>query len=77
MCQHVRDRQRGLSRKGFIPKILVERSSMCEAGSVDRLSVGAFVGVKLGGGNPRFCVYDCNEIECHSPFSSSVCSVVL
>ena len=50
MCQHVRGRQRGLSRKGFIPKMLVERSSMCEAGSVDRLSVGAFVGVKLGGG---------------------------
>ena len=44
MCQHVRDRQRGLSQKGFIPKMLVERSSMCEAGSVDRLSVGAFVG---------------------------------
>ena len=44
MCQHVRGRQRGLSRKGFIPKMLVERSSMCEAGSVDRLSVGAFVG---------------------------------
>ena len=74
MCQHVRDRQRGLSRKGFIPKMLVERSSMCEAGSVDRLSVGAFVGVKLGKGIHS---YECNETKRKSSFSSSVCSVVL